>query len=193
MCNEKTGEVLPLHYTEIQVFARKVISPLGDKVTKEDIEREAKAISVLSKAGSNKNVVTILRHNWLRNRPGIYYIDMECCSTTLHDKIHDGAKILTENVEVRQYPALYYEPTVQLGEQPFLGVEPHYAESRTYKPVNSENFELTVDCCLEYSSRYCFRINLYPRSKYSASRSQTSQWYFEPLAENDCSFIFRER
>jgi serine/threonine protein kinase len=144
MRNEKTGEVFPLRYTGIQVFARKVISPLGDKVTKEDIEREATAISVLSKAGRNKNVVTILRHDWLRNRPGIYYIDMECCSTTLHDKIHDGAKILTENVEVRQDPARY-GPTVQLGEQPFLGVEPHYAQSRTYKPINSSSLDLTVD------------------------------------------------
>src|SRR3981189_3104930 len=107
MCNEKTGEVFPLLCVKFQVFARKVITPLGDKVTKEDIEREATAISVLSKGGRNKNVVTILRHNWLRNRPGIYYIDMECCSTTLHDRIQDGAKVLAENVEVGQDPARY--------------------------------------------------------------------------------------
>jgi len=69
-----------------------VLRPLGFQVTEEDIEREAAAISVLAQAGKNRNIVTIRGHGWLPNRDDIYYIDMEYCSKTLHDRIEQGSR-----------------------------------------------------------------------------------------------------
>lgn len=72
------------------MFARKIIRPLGLKVTKEDIAKEAIAISTLSKAGRNKNIVSVFKHGWLPHQSDTYYIDMEYCVTTLHARIQEG-------------------------------------------------------------------------------------------------------
>jgi hypothetical protein len=60
---KKAERFLSLGDSHRQIFARKVISPLGSKVKEEDIEREANAISAISTAGQNKNVVNISRHS----------------------------------------------------------------------------------------------------------------------------------
>jgi serine/threonine protein kinase len=44
----------------------------------------------ISKAGRNKNVVTILKHGRFPRDPDTYYIDMEYCTTTLHARIQEG-------------------------------------------------------------------------------------------------------
>ena len=62
------------------MFAWKILRPLGEKVTEEDVEKEAKTISTVSAAGKNKNVVTVLKHGWLSHQS----------DTTLDARIQQG-------------------------------------------------------------------------------------------------------
>jgi serine/threonine protein kinase len=88
MRDDRTGEVFSINVAFwSQFFARKIIRPLGAKVTREDIDNEAKAISALCLPGKNKNVVAVLRHDWLPRQSGSYYIDMEYCTESLHSRI----------------------------------------------------------------------------------------------------------
>lgn len=52
--------------------------------------KEATVIAKISRAGRNKNVVTVLKHGWLPQQSDTYYIDMEYCVTTLHARIQEG-------------------------------------------------------------------------------------------------------
>ena len=51
-----------------------------------DIGNEARMISVLCSLGKSKYVVEIASYCWLP-RNSFYYIDMEYCKESLHDRI----------------------------------------------------------------------------------------------------------
>lgn len=61
------------------------------QATLSDIENEARAITSLTQRGGHPNVVTILKHGWLRGT--LYAIDMELCNLSLDDYI-TGARHL---------------------------------------------------------------------------------------------------
>jgi serine/threonine protein kinase len=56
-------------------------------VTREDIEKEASAVSQLCVPGGNIHLVEVLKHGWLPRNPSYYYIDMEFCTETLEMRI----------------------------------------------------------------------------------------------------------
>jgi serine/threonine protein kinase len=66
------------------------------QATQSDIENEARAITSLTQKGGHPNVVTILKHGWLRG--SLYSIDMELCALSLDDYI-TGARPLFRNGE----------------------------------------------------------------------------------------------
>src|SRR5271170_1912877 len=55
-------------------IARKLIR-LSGRVTREDIDNEAKAIGALCGPGTSKYIVEVMRHGWLPRNPSYYYID----------------------------------------------------------------------------------------------------------------------
>ena len=65
---------------------------MGFKTSRENIESEAHAISLISKARGHPNIVEIHGHGWLLNFPNIYFIDMELCNFSLAEYIsyHNG-------------------------------------------------------------------------------------------------------
>jgi serine/threonine protein kinase len=66
-----------------KTFARKIIH-LSGTVRQGDIENEARVVESLLSSNGHRNIVQILRHDWLPysfNR--WYYIDMELCSFSL--------------------------------------------------------------------------------------------------------------
>ena len=71
---------------------------LFGKITAEDIENEAQAVSALCN-GKGKFVVEVLQHGSLAGMP-LYFIDMELCSETLEKRIE------TINSEMNKQDAL---------------------------------------------------------------------------------------
>src|SRR5271155_628620 len=55
--------------------------------TKEDIDNEINAITNLCTKAAHKNIVTVLRHGWLKSSP-YYFIDMELCDINLETFIY---------------------------------------------------------------------------------------------------------
>lgn len=76
---------------DLQIFARKILRLFGG-VRKEDIDNEARAVSELCAPGRCRNVVEVIRHNWLPTDSSYYYIDMEYCSETLDDRIQGRSR-----------------------------------------------------------------------------------------------------
>jgi serine/threonine protein kinase len=70
-------------------------------VTREDIEKEASAVSQLCVPGGNKHLVEVLKHGWLPRNPSYYYIDMEFCTETLEMRIES----------MKQTPFIGYLPS----------------------------------------------------------------------------------
>ena len=79
--------------TKFQVFARKLIRPVGS-VTMEDIANESRAITKLCVSNNHPHIVKVIRHNWLPFNPSIYYIDMEYLPFTLDEHIAKNISIL---------------------------------------------------------------------------------------------------
>jgi serine/threonine protein kinase len=72
----------------VQLFARKIMRLLGG-VTVEDVEREAGLLSELGGSGESATIVEVYQHGWLpHSNQSVYYIDMEYCPETLHQRIH---------------------------------------------------------------------------------------------------------
>lgn len=49
---------------------------------KSDIENEARVLDKLSQ-DRHQNIIDVIKHGWLQNHPGYYFIDMELCQKTL--------------------------------------------------------------------------------------------------------------
>jgi serine/threonine protein kinase len=99
--SDAKGKYLPSP-VDLQIFARKILRLFGG-VRKEDIDNEARAVSELCAAGRCRNVVEVIRHNWLPTDSSYYYIDMEYCLETLDDRIQGrsrGPKLALEPAEV---------------------------------------------------------------------------------------------
>jgi hypothetical protein len=84
-----------------QVFARKVIDVRYGDVTKEDVERETKALSRLAMDTAESPLVKVLGHGWLqrcdlKTTLPIYYIDMERGDGTLAEYINRNCEHLED-------------------------------------------------------------------------------------------------
>lgn len=67
-----------------KVFARKLISiTSSSKVTREDIENEARAVRKLCSRVAQDNIVEVYCHKWLSRERETYIFDMEYCEKTL--------------------------------------------------------------------------------------------------------------
>jgi serine/threonine protein kinase len=87
-------------------FARKIIR-LSGTVGKADVQNEAQAASLIIVHGGHGNIVTILRHGWLRfSFNQCYYIDMELCEFNLHDYVNYHYSRPTIVIETNIAPSL---------------------------------------------------------------------------------------
>jgi serine/threonine protein kinase len=68
--------------TTLKSFARKLVRCF---VTKAEVKNEARIVSSLLKDGGHPNVISILKHGWLKYN--YFFIDMELCDCTLFEYI----------------------------------------------------------------------------------------------------------
>jgi len=54
----------------------------------------------------NEFVIEVIKHGWLPRNPSYYYIDMECCTETLEDRI----RIMGRNPLVYKGPVVNGQP-----------------------------------------------------------------------------------
>ena len=80
------------------MFARKLIRPFA-KLTKQDVENEARAITKLCVQG-HENIVKVYGHEHLKGS-GYYAIDMEYCDLTLADYIRGDQDPIFRTFELR--------------------------------------------------------------------------------------------
>jgi hypothetical protein len=85
-------------------------------VTTEDIENEAKAISVCA-PGLCRWVVEVYRHDWLPPDYSLYFIDMESCDVTLEERIKEMGRTLIDLVS-EQNMVEWSRPEKDPGVQP---------------------------------------------------------------------------
>ena len=135
------------------MFARKIVRPHGEKVTEEDIVKEANTISTISRGGRNRNVVTILRHRWLPRQSDTYYIDMEYCVTTLHARIQEGLSrnrdaIPVDLGSVLEQPALE-DPISQQEQENQAGA---MGNVPLPSPVESISSSLSIEAGIDWAS-----------------------------------------
>src|SRR5271154_5609931 len=69
-----------------KVFARKIIR-LSHRISKEEVENEARVVSALCEKSKNANIVQVVEHGWLCGAFNVYYIDMELGAFALADYI----------------------------------------------------------------------------------------------------------
>jgi serine/threonine protein kinase len=55
--------------------------------SREIILNEAEIVGKIMECGGNENIISILRHGWLKGIPGRYFIDMQLADSTLEKYI----------------------------------------------------------------------------------------------------------
>jgi serine/threonine protein kinase len=78
---------------------------LRSSITEADIEKEIAVIVKVCMA-EHQNIVQVIQHDWFESSSG-YFIDMELCSLTLHDYIHNRAPFIEKNPDLANHGPIF--------------------------------------------------------------------------------------